>query len=51
LVLNGDEAGWRKQIENGAVELGLLTGQFRRGAFVVSDGRSIPLSDCKVERG
>jgi hypothetical protein len=48
LVLNGDVDGWRRQIEQGARELGLLTGKIVGNEFLVSDGRSCPLSACSV---
>ena len=40
---------WRKQIELGAKELGRATAQVLGGDIIVSDGRSYPLSSCKVE--
>jgi hypothetical protein len=50
LKYHGDVAGWQAQIEQGAAELGLLSGKIEADAFVVSDGRSYPLSECKVAR-
>lgn len=46
---HGDLGGWRKDIEAGAVGLGLLLAQIKDDQLVISDGRSIPLSDCKIE--
>ena len=42
---------WRKQIELGAKELGRATAQVLGGDIIVSDGRSYPLSSCKIEFG
>jgi hypothetical protein len=50
LSYHGDIAGWQNQIEQGAADLGLFIGRIESDAFVVSDGRSYPLSECKVER-
>jgi hypothetical protein len=44
-----DLEGWRKQIELGAKELGLATAKVLGGDVIVSDGRSYPLSGCKVQ--
>ena len=49
LVLNGDVQGWLRQIDQGASELGLLTGKIISATFLVSDGRSYPLTACSVE--
>ncbi|WP_339437593.1 hypothetical protein [Pseudomonas sp. EL_65y_Pfl1_R32] len=46
---HGDLDGWRKDIEAGADALGLLLALIEVDRFVVSDGRSIPLSDCEIE--
>lgn len=46
---HGDLDGWRKDIEAGAMGLGLLLAQIKGDQLVISDGRSIPLSDCKIE--
>ena|SRR5450432_113007 len=51
LRYHGDVSGWQKQIEQGAAELGLVTGKLDGDRFVLSDDRSFPLADCKVERG
>jgi hypothetical protein len=50
LKYHGDVAGWRAQIEQGAADLGFLTAKIESDTFVVSDGRSYPLSECTVER-
>lgn len=50
LRYHGDVAGWQAQIEQGAAQLGLLTGKIESDAFVISDGRSYLLSDCAVAR-
>lgn len=49
LEFNGDEAGWRKQIEQGASGMGLLTAKIEADRFVVSDGRHYLLSECAIE--
>jgi len=46
---HGDLAGWRKDIEEGARGLGLLLAKIEGDQFVISDGRSFPLSECKIE--
>ncbi|MCY1414344.1 hypothetical protein D9M71_297910 [compost metagenome] len=46
---HGDLAGWRKDIEEGAKGLGLLLAKIEGDQFVISDGRSFPLSECKIE--
>ena len=49
LEYHGDVQAWQKQIEQGAAGLGLLTAKIESDRFVISDGRSYPLSDCKIE--
>jgi hypothetical protein len=49
ILFNLDLEGWRKQIELGAKELGRTTAKLLDGDVIVSDGRSFPLSSCKVE--
>lgn len=49
VVYHGDIEGWRKDIKAGAEGLGLLLARVEGDQFVISDGRSIPLSDCKIE--
>jgi hypothetical protein len=44
-----DIEGWRKQVELGANALGRATAKVLGGDVVVSDGRSYPLSSCKIE--
>lgn len=46
---HGDLDGWRKDIEAGAIGLGLLLAKIKGDQLVISDGRSILLSDCKIE--
>lgn len=49
LSYKGDIEGWRKQIELGAEQLGLLTGKIVGNNIELSDGQVFPLSECKVE--
>jgi hypothetical protein len=49
LVLNGDIEGWQRQIEQGANKMGLSTAKIVKDIFVISDGRSYPLSECTAE--
>lgn len=49
IVFHGDIEGWRKQIEQGASELGRATARVLNGNVITSDGQSYPLSGCKVE--
>jgi len=44
-----DIEGWRKQVELGAKALGRATAKVLGGDVIVSDGRSYPLSSCKIE--
>lgn len=46
---HGDVAGWRKDIEYGAKRLNLKLARVEGDRFVVSDGRSFSLADCRVE--
>jgi hypothetical protein len=48
-IYHGDLAGWRKDIEEGAKGLGLLLACIEGDKFIISDGRSFPLSECKIE--
>ncbi|WP_083251869.1 MULTISPECIES: hypothetical protein [Pseudomonas] len=48
-IYHGDLSGWRKDIEEGARGLGLLLARIEGDKFVISDGRSFPLSECKIE--
>jgi hypothetical protein len=49
IQFNDDLEGWRKQTELGAKALGRATAKVLGGDVIVSDGRSYPLSSCKVE--
>jgi hypothetical protein len=49
LSYRGDIEGWRKQIELGAEQLGLLTGKIVGDNIELSDGRVYALFECKVE--
>ena len=49
LQVTYDLEGWRKQVELGAKALGRATAKIVGGDVVVSDGRSFPLSSCKVK--
>jgi len=49
LSYHGDIDGWREAVEAGAKARGLLLARIVGEQFVVSDGLSIPLSDCKIE--
>jgi hypothetical protein len=46
---HGDIEGWRKDIELGAQQLGLLVARIKDENIFVSDGRSFPIAKCKVE--
>jgi len=49
IQFNDDLEGWRKQIELGAEAFGRATAKVLGGDVIVSDGRSYPLSSCKIE--
>jgi hypothetical protein len=49
ILFGVDLEGWRKQTELGAKEVGRATAKVLGGDVIVSDGRSYPLSSCKVE--
>jgi len=49
VVYHSDIEGWRKQIEFGAKQLGLLTGKIVGDNIELSDGRVYVLSECKIE--
>jgi hypothetical protein len=49
ILFTVDLEGWLKQIELGAKALGLATAKVLGGDVIVSDGRSYPLSSCKIE--
>ncbi|MCH4550769.1 hypothetical protein MK632_34245 [Rhizobium changzhiense] len=46
---HGDVEGWRKDVNTGANGLGLLLARIEDGSFIISDGRSFPLSECLVD--
>ncbi|MBB4576270.1 hypothetical protein [Rhizobium lentis] len=46
---HGDVEGWRKDVNAGAIGLGLLLARIEDGNFVISDGRRFPLSVCQVD--
>lgn len=48
-IYHGDLAGWRKDMEEGGKGLGLLLARIEGDKFVISDGRSFLLSECKIE--
>ena len=49
LTYHGDLAGWRAAVQAGADARGLLLARIVANQFVISDGRSFPLSDCEIE--
>ena len=49
LSYHGDIDGWREAVEAGAKARGLLLARIEGDQFIITDGRSIPLSDCKIE--
>ncbi|WP_300686369.1 hypothetical protein [Chryseobacterium sp.] len=49
LSYRGDIEGWRMQIEQGARQLGLLTGKIVEDEIILSDGRRYPLAHCTSE--
>lgn len=48
-IYHGDLDGWRKDVEAGAKGLGLLFARIEGDLFIISDGRLVPLSNCKIE--
>jgi hypothetical protein len=46
---HGDIEGWRKDVAAGAQAFGLLLARIEADVFVISDGRSFPLNECRVE--
>jgi len=46
---HGDLVGWGKDIEEGAKGLGLLLAYIESDKFIISDGRSFPLSECEIK--
>ncbi len=51
LSFHGDRDGWRNAVEAGARTLGLRLARIQGGHLMVSDGQSVPLSECKVDFG
>jgi hypothetical protein len=49
MAYHGDIEGWRKQISQGAQELGVLTATILEDRLTISDGREIGLSECRIE--
>ncbi|BAU89947.1 hypothetical protein MPPM_1342 [Methylorubrum populi] len=49
LSFHKDVEGWQRQIEEGTRMLGLVSARLEDEVMHLSDGRSIPLRDCKVE--
>ena len=49
LYYHGDVAGWQRQIEEGAKELGLVTAKIEAQTLVLSDGRQFALSECQIK--
>ena len=49
LSYHGDIAGWRAAVQAGADARGLLLARIVANQFVISDGRSFPLSECQIE--
>jgi hypothetical protein len=49
LSYHGDIAGWRAAVQAGASARGLLLARIVANQFVISDGRSFLLSECKIE--
>lgn len=49
MTFNGDLDGWARHIEVRAERLGLITAKILDSRFVLSDGRTFSLRDCKIE--
>lgn len=49
LTTLGDTKGWRRDIEFGAAQHGLLLAKVKRRTFVVGVRLTYPLTDCRVE--
>ncbi|GJE73033.1 hypothetical protein [Methylorubrum podarium] len=49
LLFHSNIEAWQRQIEEGARLLGLVSARLEDEVLHLSDGRSIPLADCKVE--
>lgn len=50
VAYHSDLAGWTRQIEEGAAELGRLTAKIEADALLIADGRSYPIAQCAIER-
>ncbi|QVN18997.1 hypothetical protein [Burkholderia pyrrocinia] len=46
---HGDIEGWRKDVAAGAQAFGLLVARVEAGLFVISDGNSFSLDQCRVD--
>ncbi|WP_080403364.1 hypothetical protein [Burkholderia ubonensis] len=46
---HGDLDGWRKDLEAGAAALNLLLARIEGDMFILSDGSSFSLNECKIE--
>lgn len=51
IAYHGDIDGWRKDIEEGAKGLQILLARIDGDNFIVSDGKTFQLADCKVSFG
>ncbi|HDS1299615.1 MULTISPECIES: hypothetical protein [Stenotrophomonas] len=51
LSFHGDLDGWRKAVEAGARTLGLRLARIEDDHLIISDGQSVPLSECEVDLG
>ncbi|HEM7175227.1 hypothetical protein [Providencia stuartii] len=49
LSYKGDLNGWRKQIEKGAANLGLITGKIIDNKLILTTGENYNIEDCKIE--
>lgn len=49
IAYHGDVNGWRMDIESGAQALHLLLARIEGDKFLVSDGRTFALTDCRIE--
>jgi len=48
IAYHGDIAGWREQIEKGAIALGLATAKVNEGKITTTSGDTYLLSGCEV---
>ncbi|GGF31549.1 hypothetical protein GCM10011611_42120 [Aliidongia dinghuensis] len=51
LSYRGDMEDWRLQMRESTEALGLLLARIEGDRLVISDGRSVPLAECKVDFG